>query len=126
MPLIKHSSNWSRNNFVFEETPNPIPAYLTAFALLNSSFYKAVIKMDYFGVPITFYEHSYDFPHWNWESIYLRKDTAPMIKGVVRFTLAYCEQLFNSKFDWPKLDFVVTESSFGGMENPGLIIIKVQ
>ena len=126
MPLKNYDSTWAGKGFIFEETPNPIPSYLIAFALLNSSFYSPVMRMDYFGVPITFYEHSYDPPRWNWMSVFLRKDTAPMIKSVVHFTLAYCEQLFNSKFDWPKLDFVVTETSFGGMENPGLIIIKVR
>ena len=119
---VKHI-DWDLKKFEFEETPNPIPVYLVAFAILNSTFYRPVIAMKFKGIPIIFYEHGYEGTEWNWQSIYRDKRSRHVIQKVIKFTLWYCEAVFQSKFDWPKLDFVVTESSVEGMEHPGLIVI---
>ena len=113
----------SSRTYHFKQTPHAIPSYLLSFAVLNSNVYKPVLEMEFSLIPITFYEHSYESA-WKWESIYGDEVSREVIKSVVKFTLSYCEKLFQSKFDWPKLDFLVTQSSFGGMENPGLVILR--
>ena len=117
-PLERYDE--SSRTYVFQRTKNPIPAYLLSFALLDSNRYNTTVEMDYFGTPIRFIQYM------DRSFIVEVVNNVDLVKSAVRYTLAFCEQLFKSKFDWPKLDFVFTEHAWGGMEHPGLITIEQQ
>ena len=104
--------------YIFQETIHPIPAYLVAFALLDSKRYPVLLKMEYFGTPINCYVAVRNSD----EERFLQN--IKYIESVIKLTLTTCEQIFASKFDWPKLDFLLTDLQAGGMENPGLITVN--
>ena len=118
-PLISEISNGSERVYEFEETV-PLPAYLVAFAVLNTKNHRLLLNFDYFGIPIRFFQvYSNALLHY--------KEIREVVEQIVQFTLSYCESRFEIRWKIsPKIDFVLTvmDRSIGGMENAGLITMS--
>ena len=130
--------NEALNYHEFEKTKILIPAYLFAFAILNKKEYILVHQFNYFNKLIRIYANedqrkSYSFlthtyqPGVGFDYTRLPKGTkeAIYLEYTIFFTLAWCESRFRSQFKWDKLDFVIGDVKFAGMENPGLIFLRV-
>ncbi len=108
MPVASRLETEGGATYVHETSP-PLPSYLVAFAVgpWDSTEVTGV------SVPIT---------------VYSPAGTAPSTAEVVRQIpehLTMLEEWFGRDVPYPKMDFVVVpDFAYGGMENPGLIVLS--
>ena len=109
----------TEHKYTFEQTL-PIPSYLVAFTVIDTTKHKQFLNMSYFGTPIALYSEEWHFDFWT------PKDFERM-EEIIRFTLSFCESKFLMPLDLKKIDIVVVNmysSKIGAMEHPGLMTIN--
>ena len=133
-PRPSNSKYWK-----FERTKTKLPAYLYAFAVLRKNEYVHLHSFNYFHKPINIYislklrQHATSFliSSFSKERILTGREfphdeiDAGVLEFAIQYSITWCEAKFQIDLIWDKLDFVFTEMEVSGMENPGLIFLKV-
>ena len=99
----------------------PLPSYLVAFAVLNSTNYPMISSWNYFDINFQIFAENRFADYWLTDS-----DNLKTLRSVVDFTMSYCESRFSVPMKVSdKVDIVFTEipKVTGGLSRPGLILL---